>query len=525
MRIRISDFKVAAAELGVGTLRDRVAAALNLPPAEILELNLLNEGIDARRGAPVLHYQLVLQLAKPLPPSPRYQILDDEEPTPATLNLPDPDPALSQPIVVGTGPCGIFAALALALAGTRPLVLDRGQPVEQRREDYRKFLLDRTLNPDSNLLIGEGGAGTFSDGKLYTGTRSPFAPFILQTMVEAGAPPEILYRKRPHIGSDRLLAMAPALRRKIEALGGEFRFGTTVSDLWVENDRCVGVIANGERLPAPAVILASGLGSRDLIRTLLARRLAFDLKGFQLGCRIEHPQSFIDRTQYHLPSRPEALGAAEYHLVSRPPHHPHVSSFCMCPGGEVVMASAWPGQLTTNGMSLLARDGEFANAALIVTLPPDRFASPEAAFQLLENQERRLFELGGRNYDFPAQEAPAFLRGHAELSRRAGSVKTGLHPARLDLELHPDLVAGLHSALRHFDKLCPGFIRCGRLIGGETCVSSPVRFRRDPLTFSSSLPGLYLGGEGAGCAGGIMSAAADGLRLSLSLLSFREKRK
>ncbi len=518
MLIKIADFKIPIHRL-TRPLKDVLAEALSIPAASIAELRILGESVDARRGPPVICYQFVLRLEGAFPKGQRWERVDESALVPPAFVLPERSAGMTNPIVVGTGPAGIFCALALAMAGAKPIVFDRGFPVEKREADYRNFLSTRALDPESNLLIGEGGAGTFSDGKLYTGTRDPNAAFILQAMVDAGAPPEILYRKRPHIGSDRLLAMAPRLRSRIEELGGTFQFGVRVTDLIWENGRCGGVItASGERHYAPMVFLAGGQGGRDLMQMLIDRGVEYDLKPFQLGCRIEHPQGFIDSNQYHMDTRPAVLEAAEYHLVSRPPDHPHVTTFCMCPGGEIVMASAWPGQLTTNGMSLLARDGQFANSALIVTLSPERCGTAGQAFRLLEDQGRRLFLLGGANYDFPAQDAAGFLRGVAEIGRRGTSVQTGLRAARLDQALVPELTSGMRAALKFFDRQCPGFIRFGRLIGGESCISSPVRFRRDPQTLASSLPGLYLGGEGAGNAGGIMSAAADGLRLAKRML-------
>lgn len=248
----------------------------------------------------------------------------DEQDSPAELHLPPrldlPErTALLHPVVVGTGPAGIFAALALALAGAKPLILDRGRRVEERYADYRRFLESRELDESSNLLLGEGGAGTFSDGKLYTGTRDIRAAFVLDTLARAGAPPEIRYLKRPHIGSDKLRAVAANLRKRIIGLGGEFRFGTEVTGLLLKNGRCIGVeTAAGDRIEAPAVIMAPGLGGRELVQRMARQGAGALLKPFQIGCRIEHPQSFIDRAMYHLDSRPAALGAAEYHLVSRP---------------------------------------------------------------------------------------------------------------------------------------------------------------------------------------------------------------
>ena len=488
-------------------------------------LRIVSRAVDARRGAPTLVYSLLLEFPQPPRTGGKWTPVDEAE----LIRLEHPDPGLpdcarppESPLVVGTGPCGIFAALGLALAGCRPVIVDRGFPVERRERDYREFLRSRVLNPESNLLIGEGGAGTFSDGKLYTGTRDARAAFILKTFVEAGAPADIRFVKRPHIGSDYLGRVAAGLRRKLEELGAVFLFGTEVAGLLTRGGRCRGIVtARGEHLEAPLTILATGLGGRELNRQLRLAGVAHDLKGFQVGCRVEHPQRLVDLRQYRMNPRPVALEAAEYHLASRPRDRmtPQVSTFCMCPGGETVMASAWEGRSVSNGMSGHARDGEFANSALIVTLGPERFSTPDEAFLLLERLEREAFLRGGENYAFPAQDAAGFLRGELRLRNRRGSAAVGLCAARLDDFFLPEMRDGIGWALRDFDRRFPGFIRDGKLIGVESCVSSPVRFRRDPVTLASSLPGLYIGGEGAGCAGGIMSAAADGLRLAAAILS------
>lgn len=523
---RLDNFRIKSTDAGAdpdAQLPEFIVRQLGLRRESLRRLRILSRSTDSRRGVPVLLYSAVFELDGEPAPAAGLERIDADRfaalSNPPLPVWPKPGPELRQPLVVGTGPCGIFAALALAEAGCRPVIVERGFPVDRRQRDYETMKRTRLLDPESNLLIGEGGAGAFSDGKLYTGTRDERAAYILKTFVEAGAPPEILHLKRPHIGSDYLAVVASGLRRKLEALGATFVFGTNVTDVVVENSRCAGIVtAAGEQIRGPAVLLAFGLGGRELNATLRARGAAYELKGFQVGCRIEHPQELIDRRQYRIAPRPAALGAAEYHLVSRPPRAPAVSSFCMCPGGEVVMASAWENRVVSNGMSLHARDGAFANAALITTLDPSCFGSAEAAFEQLDRLERAAFELGGGDYTFPAQDAAGFLSGRSLLRNRAGSAAVGLRAARLDELLPPPVRDGIGAALQFFDRQCPGFIRHGKLIGVETCVSSPVRFRRDPETLVSSIPGLYLGGEGAGCAGGIMSAAADGLKIAHSLL-------
>lgn len=502
----------------IGVLAARRAG---IPPQALLDWRILSKSIDSRRGTPQLVYTLLAEVekhaaaARKLEPVPPEALAQLDAPR---LEL--PETALLHPLVVGTGPAGIFAALALAMAGTRPIILDRGPEVETRFADVQRFLETRELDESGNLLIGEGGAGTFSDGKLYTGTRDGNSSFILNAYAEAGAPAEIRYLKRPHIGSDRLRVVAAGLREKILSLGGEFRFSVEVTGLLLQSGRCRGVVtASGETIEAPLTLIAAGLGGRALARRLREQGVSGEFKSFQIGCRIEHPQEFIDRRQYRITgSRPEALGAAEYHMVSHPQRAPGVSTFCMCPGGEILNATAWRGRSVTNGMSDYARAGEFANSCLIVTFPPERYAGPDAAYEQLETLERTAFEQGGGDYTLPAQDAAAFLRRRDGLSNRRTGCRCGVTPGRIDRLLPEELGAGIAAALTHFDRIMPGFIRHGKLVGVETCVSSPFRFRRDPATLESSLPGLYLAGEGAGCAGGIMSAAADGLRMAQAML-------
>lgn len=507
---------------------ERALKSLHLPAGALRDWRILAKSVDSRGRVPVLLYSLLLDLDDRFPGAARLEPACAEAVCAASdpqLELPEQH-GLLHPIVVGTGPGGIFCALTLAMAGAEPIVLDAGQDVETRYADYRSFLAKRELNETSNLLIGEGGAGTFSDGKLYTGTKDKRAAFVLAELASGGNAPEIRYTKRPHIGSDRLRTAAAKLRHKIIELGGEFHFGTKVVDLVVRDGFCRGVVtASGETMEAPCVLIAPGLGGRDLVGTL-EKYADHDLKSFQIGCRIEHPQALIDDRQFHLAGRPRpaALGAAEYHMVSRPVDGAaNVSSFCMCPGGELLNATAWRGQSVTNGMSDSARSGEFANGCLIMTLPPDRFASPAEARELFTRLEQRCFEMGGCDYTLPAQDAVAFLGRRAGLRLRKTGCATGIVPGRIDELIPQELYKALRAALKHFDHICPGFIGEGKLVGLETCVSSPVRFIRDPETLCSSVKGLYLCGEGTGAAGGIMSAAVDGVKLAEAMLSAKGK--
>ncbi|MBR2909989.1 MAG: hypothetical protein IKC05_00135 [Lentisphaeria bacterium] len=511
--VLVSGIRISARSTAAGLekrLRGKIAGLLELSPRELGKIRITGKSIDARGREPVLLFKAAVEVPDDVPLKPW------EMPEAAVPVFPE-NISLKNPLVVGTGPAGIFCGLALAMAGTEPLILDRGPCVEDRCAGIEDFLSSRQLDENCNLLIGEGGAGTFSDGKLYTGTHDKMARFVLQTFVEAGAPQEILYLARPHIGTDFLKVAASGLRRKIISLGGSFKFNTQVTDIVVQNGKCSGVVcADGSTISAPAVVVACGLGGRELARNLM-KKVDFELKPFQLGCRIEHPQEFIDFRQYH-GARPELLGAAEYHLVSRPggtilP----VSSFCMCPGGTVVNASAWQNACATNGMSDFARDGEFANACLISTLSPDFSGSVEKAFELIEEIERSSFLLGGKNYTFPAQDAAGFLRNEVILRNRKTSCHTGIIPGEVRSLLPAPTVSALSSALKFFDRQLPGFIKNGKFIGVEPCVSSPLRFTRKENGFSS-IDNLILSGEGAGASGGIISAACDGIRAAKALL-------
>lgn len=445
------------------------------------------------------------------------------------------------PIVVGTGPAGMMAAYLFALYGCQPIILERGSDVHQRHADIEAFLQTRHLNSESNYVFGEGGAGTYSDGKLYTRIKDHRIRFLLEAYVAARAPRRILYDHHPHVGSDILPYMVKRLRQQIEQWGGSFQWNMPVEDILVRNNRCCGVVLrNGKSIEGPLTLIASGHSARDLIRTLVLRGIKHRTKDFQIGCRIEHPQHVIDLAQYGwIPPR-HLVGAAEYRLTSRPSKYrkrpacegggqstlipssiANVTTFCMCPGGEIIPATSDAGQLCTNGMSPYRRYGNYANAGLIVNQDVSRFSSALQAFDFIDALERQAFKAGGDAYSCPAQSAEAFVQGEAGLHRKATSYRLGISPARLDLLLPKDTAIALREALVFFERSIPGFMRDGVLLGVETRVSSPVRFERNPETLSSSLPGLYLAGEGAGYAGGITSSALDGLRIVETILTGR----
>ncbi|MBU8901792.1 MAG: FAD-binding protein [Victivallales bacterium] len=503
-----------------------IAQHLEIKESDIIDYKIVSKAIDSRRGAPALIYKLTVNLHENEAAQTciEYKVSDEEikKNLEAKLEFPDAPAGLKNPLIIGSGPAGLMAALVLAQSGCEPIIIERGHDVDKRTLDIDKFHQTRKFNPDSNYLLGEGGAGTFSDGKLYTRTNDPRARFVLKTFSGAGAPHEILYVKRPHIGSDKLPNMVRSLREQIEQAGGKFLFGTRVKELIIEDNKCKGVITqDGERIEAPAVIAAHGLGGRSFTHRLIEQGVEFALKGFQVGCRVEHPQSLVDENQYRIPIRPTWLGAAEYHLSNRKNNLWNIagaSSFCMCPGGIIVPASLEPGHLSTNGMSRYDRDGKFANSCLIVSQPDDMFSNPHQAYKFLRGLEKKAFELGGGDYTAPAQDVRAFVKGKLALKNEETSYSLGLKSARIDQLLPEKTAEALVVALRKFDNSFHGFMKYGKIIGIETFISSPIRFVRNAETLSTSVDKLYSSGEGAGYAGGILSAAVDGIKIAEKLL-------
>jgi uncharacterized FAD-dependent dehydrogenase len=506
-----------------------LARHLGIRESDVLDYELDRRSIDARKRRDLrLIYRLKAQVrdGSPVREGKGIRVLTDEPSGNDDLHhLELSGDRPREALVIGTGPAGIMAAYLLALHGTKVHVVDRGFDVDRRGADLQRFHDNRDLDPESNYLFGEGGAGTYSDGKLYTRVKDRRMRFLLEAFVAARAPRHILYHHHPHIGSDILPHMARRLRQQIEAWGGTFQWGTKVVDISVENGRCTGVIcADGSSIASECTLIAPGHSARNLIRRLLDHNLDCKAKGFQLGCRVEHRQDLIDQGRYGC-SLPRWLGgAAEYNLVSRPPRNraPATTTFCMCPGGEIIAATSDPGRLSTNGMSRHGRDSGWANAGLIVNQTVDRGDGPAAAragLQLLDELERAAFEAGGGDYSCPAQGTAAFVRGEAGPAVQASSYHLGIRPGRIDQLLPKDTVAGLRAALTHYDCQVPGFLGQGHLIGVETRVSSPVRFERNPESLESTLGGLYLAGEGAGYAGGIVSAGLDGIRLAETILT------
>jgi uncharacterized FAD-dependent dehydrogenase len=430
-----------------------------------------------------------------------------------------------RPIVVGFGPCGIFAALVLAQMGFKPIVLERGKAVRERTQDTWGLWRKHVLNPESNVQFGEGGAGTFSDGKLYSQIKDPkhLGRKVLTEFVKAGAPDEILYVSKPHIGTFRLVGMVEAMRHEIEKLGGEIRFQQRVTDVLIEdgpdgkNIRGVA-LASGETLESHHVILALGHSARDTFEMLHARGVYMEAKPFSIGFRIEHPQSLIDRARLGSNAGNPQLGAADYKLVHHAKNGRSVYSFCMCPGGTVVAAASEPNCVVTNGMSQYSRNERNANAGIVVGITPEDFpGGPLAGIELQRKLEARAFELGGGNYDAPAQLVGDFLEGKP--SSKLGSVEPsyqpGVHLTDLASVLPDYAIEAIREALPAFDKQINGFaMKDAVLTGVETRTSSPLRITRGEDCQSVNVRGLYPAGEGAGYAGGILSAGVDGIKVA-----------
>ena len=495
-----------------------IARHLGLPDPAVVGYKILHRSLDARqKGRLRLDYRLIAQIdsqaagTTTLTPSP-----DEPDPFLEADFIPRQKP--TQPIVVGTGPAGLFAAWLLARHGCNPLILERGPTVEERALAIQNLREQHTIDPEANYLYGEGGAGTYSDGKLYTRLRDPRVRLVVALLVKNNAGARIAYDAHPHIGSDVLPHVVACLRQEIIALGGTFAFKHQVKELLVSDGRCRGVVlADGARVESEQTILAIGHSARDLIRRIVAQGVACQARPWQVGVRIEHPQVLINRRLLGADEVP-ALGAASYQISHRPEGElPGITSFCMCPGGELLPCSTADGFLCTNGGSRYRRDSGYANAALIGSVAAPETSDPLASLAALETLERRAWESGGTAWSAPAQRAADFL------GRKTGTLAPSTWPfaltaSRIDTLLPPLLAQGIARALASFDKRIPGFIAQGQFVGLETRISLPLRFQRDPATLESTLPGLRLAGEGAGAAGGIVSAAIDGLKQAEMLL-------
>jgi uncharacterized FAD-dependent dehydrogenase len=502
-------------------LKIHLLKTLRVPESDLLSWRIYKRSVDARHKDRILlvytvdvslkNESAVLKKLKkgtavPTPAEPELQV------TSGSRRM------LHPPVIIGTGPAGLFAGLLLAQKGYRPILLEKGHPVPERVADVYRFWNEGTLNPDSNVQFGEGGAGTFSDGKLTTRINDPRCRWVLSSLAAHGAPEEVLYDSKPHIGTDRLRQVVVNIRNAIQGLGGQVLFDHEVASLLISENTVTGVeLKDRQILEAVIVIAAMGHSARDLFSHFHELGVPMQAKPFSIGLRIEHRQAWINAIQYgpdH--AKLPMLGAADYRLSWHHPDGRGAYSFCMCPGGQVVASASEGGGVVTNGMSAYGRRGKNANSALLVSVTPADFGSdhPLAGIDFQRKWEERAFKLAGSNYHAPAQRVEDFLKG--QMSRECGEVRPTYRPGVVmtDLQecLPPYVTSVLQEALRAWNRSMRGFALADALLTGvETRSSSPVRLLRD-AQHQSAVRGLYPAGEGSGYAGGIMSAAVDGMK-------------
>jgi uncharacterized FAD-dependent dehydrogenase len=539
--LRLTDIKLPL-DHAEPALLAAVRERLGVPAAAVRGVHVFRRGYDARRrGAIVLIYTLDVEVADEAAVLARHANDSHVRVAPDHVYRPvarAPATLAQRPIVVGTGPCGLFAGLILAQMGFRPIIIERGKAVRERTRDTWDLWRKRELHVESNVQFGEGGAGTFSDGKLHSQIRDPLhhGRKVLEEFVKAGAPEEILFVSKPHIGTFRLVTMVESMRETIQTLGGEIRFSQRVDDLLIDTDadgarHLRGVtLAGGEQLRADHVVLAIGHSARDTFAMLNARGVQMEPKPFSIGLRVEHPQSVIDQALFGAQAGHPLLGAADYKLV----HHCSgaatrgrtVYSFCMCPGGTVVAATSEIGRVVSNGMSQYSRNERNANAAIVVGIDPadfvpfDASGSPLAGIALQRALESGAFVLGGGNYNAPAQRVGDFLAGRPSTGFGGvqPSYRPGVTPCDLAHALPDYAIAAIREAIPAFERQLKGYAMADAVLTGvETRTSSPLRIPRDERLQSCNTRGLYPAGEGAGYAGGILSAAVDGIRVAEAL--------
>lgn len=518
------------APLGQTNLTKLAAKKLLLPPQRITEVVIVRKALDARRKTNI-HFVYTVDVAvsqSELDVLARHAQSKDisQTPPPPVFTLERGSEKLAQrPVIVGFGPAGMLAALTLAKEGYRPLVLERGRRVEDRTRDIARFWHTGEFDPASNVQFGEGGAGTFSDGKLTTRVSDPLMRQVAEHFIAAGAPVEIRYLQKAHIGTDKLRHMVKKLREMVEEYGGEVRFESQVTDICLKAGKISGVVVNGkETIDCDALLLGIGHSARDTYAMLHERGIAMEAKPFAIGVRIEHPQELIDRAQYGPAAGHPQLGAADYALVYQAKDSGRSAySFCMCPGGLVVASSSEPGGVVSNGMSLYQRASGVANSALVVNVNPEDYGGgvlDGIAFQ--RRYEQLAFQCGGGNYYAPVQTVGDFLQGVSGSTDflLQPSYQPGVTPVDLRQCLPSFVTDTLARALPDFDRKIKGFAHPGAVLTGvETRTSAPLRINRGRETYLSvNTPGLYPMGEGAGYAGGIMSAALDGMNTALALI-------
>ena len=513
------------------TLRAAILTRLGIAAPDLLDLSVFKRSYDARKKNSEICFVYILDVAVRDEDAVLTRLAGDRHVgrAPDTAYYPvaqAPQGLLERPLIIGFGPCGLFAALLLAQMGFRPIVLERGRDVRQRTKDTWALWRKNTLTPESNVQFGEGGAGLFSDGKLYSQIKDPkfYGRKVMHEFVKAGAPREILFVSKPHIGTFRLTGVVAAMREEIIALGGDVRFESRVEDLLLDNGRVAGVtLTSGETLHSRYVVLALGHSSRDTFRMLHRRGVFLEPKPFAIGFRIEHPQSLIDKARLGKYAGHPDLGAADYKLVHHARNGRAVYSFCMCPGGTVVAATSEAGRVVTNGMSQYSRNERNANAGIVVGISPEEDfpGGPLAGVELQERLEEHAFALGGEDYCAPGQLVGDFLRRTPSrvLGKVQPSYQPGVRLGDLASALPAYAIDAIREALPVFGKQIHGFDRDDAVLTGiETRTSSPLRITRDNDSLQSlNTRGLYPAGEGAGYAGGILSAGVDGIKVAEAL--------
>ncbi len=535
--LRIEEILLTLDE-GEGLLESKIATILGVKYDNIVEYSIVKKAIDSRKKDHILFvYSVNVEINNPeeyfseqkqssshTKNKTRLHKIRLQEPYVYEIKKTSSDNT-PRPIVVGAGPSGLFCALVLANAGLKPLVIERGCDVDTRIKDVSQFFKEGTLNINSNVQFGEGGAGTFSDGKLYTNVKNERIKYIFDEFIKAGAPKSILTEAQPHIGTDKLREVVKNLRAKIISLGGEIKFNTCLTSLEIENDKIVAAIVNGkDKYAVQNLVLAIGHSARDTYQMLHDKKCGMSAKAFSVGLRIEHPAELINKAQYGKYANHQKLPTARYKLACHIRGERSVYTFCMCPGGVVVAAASEEEMVVVNGMSSHAQKGKNSNSALLVNVSPEDFDSdhPLSGIEFQRKWERKAFDAGGKNYHAPAQLVGDFLKGtpSTEIKSVSATYQPGVTMTSLK-DCLPDYVTKcLKKALPIFDKKIKGFAHPEAvLVGVETRTSAPVRITRDKESFESNISGIYPAGEGSGYAGGIVSSAIDGMKVAESIIN------
>ncbi|CAK1713427.1 hypothetical protein FB440_12233 [Vibrio crassostreae] len=538
--IRLTEIKLPL-DHEESAIQDAIEAKLGINSDQVLSFNIFKRGYDARKKSKILLiYTLDVlveneaELLEQFISDPHVKVTPDMEYKFVAKAV---ENQTERPVVIGFGPCGLFAGLVLAQMGFNPIIVERGKEVRERTKDTFGFWRKRTLNTESNVQFGEGGAGTFSDGKLYSQVKDPkhYGRKVIEEFVAAGAPEEILYVSKPHIGTFKLVTMIEKMRASIIELGGEIRFSTRVDDVHMEDGQITGLtLSNGEEIKSRHVVLAVGHSARDTFEMLYDRGVYMEAKPFSVGFRIEHKQSMIDEARFGKNAGNPILGAADYKLVHHCKNGRTVYSFCMCPGGTVVAATSEEGRVVTNGMSQYSRAERNANSAIVVGIDPERDYPGDAlaGIRLQRELESGAYVLGGENYDAPAQKIGDFLKGRdpSAIGEVQPSFTPGIHLTDISKALPDFAIEAIREAIPAFEKKIKGFSTPdGLLTGVETRTSSPVCIKRGKDFQSINLKGFFPAGEGAGYAGGILSAGIDGIKaaeaLALSMVEQNQAEK